>query len=159
MIMANYCSNTVAFEGTTEAIGQVTQLFRTMAEKQQSENKGQLPDFVKDESGYFLDLYWNEGDEDIFQYETRWAPNTEVVMQIAKYYKVNFTLDYEEMGNGVYGKITCKDGIITDTYLEDEDFETYEYDEEEDTYHFEGETYEGDWEILETLLERKIAAL
>jgi len=43
--------------------------------------------------------------------------------------------------------------------LEDEDFETYHYDEEEDAYHFEGETYEGDWEILETLLERKIAAL
>lgn len=157
--MANYCSNTVAFEGNTEAIEMVTKLFRLMAEKQQRENKGQIPDFVTAEGGYFLDLYWNEGDDGIFQYETRWAPNTEVVIQIAKYYKVNFMLDYEEMGNGVYGKTTLKDGILTDIYLEDEDFETYQYDEEEDTYHFEGEAYEGDWEILETLLERKIAAL
>ena len=128
-----------------------------IADKQQSENKGQLPDFVTAEGGYFLDLYWNDGDDGIFQYETRWAPNTEIVEQIAKYYKVDFTLDYEEMGNGIYGKITYKDGVLTDIYLEEEDFETYEYDEYEDAYHFEGETYEGDWEILETLLERKIS--
>jgi hypothetical protein len=79
MIMANYCSNTVAFEGTTEAIEQVIHLSKAMAEKQQSEDKSQLPDFVTAEGGYFLDLYWNEVDEGTFQYETRWPPNTEVV--------------------------------------------------------------------------------
>jgi hypothetical protein len=35
-----------------------------------------------------------------------------------------FTLEYEEMGNGVYGKTTFKDGILTDVYLEEQDFET-----------------------------------
>ena len=34
-----------------------------------------------------------------------------------------------------------------------------EQDEETDLYHFEGEEYESDYEILETLLERKIATL
>jgi hypothetical protein len=28
------------------------------------------------------------------------------------------------MGNGVYGKTTFKDGILTDVYLEEQDFET-----------------------------------
>lgn len=60
------------------------------------------------------------------------------------------------MGNLIYGKATYKNRKLTDIYLEDEDFEQYEYDEETDYYHFEGEAYESDCEILETLLERKI---
>jgi hypothetical protein len=38
----------------------------------------------------------------------------------------------------------------------DEDFDSYELDEETDTYHFEGKEYDSEWEILDTLLERKI---
>ena len=69
---------------------------------------------------------------------------------------MNFTQDYEEMGNLIYGRATFYDKLLTDIYLEDEDFEQYGFDEETDTYHFEGEIYESDYEILETLLERKI---
>jgi hypothetical protein len=43
---------------------------------------------------------------------------------MAQYYQIDFTLEYEEMGNGVYGKTTFKDGILTDVYLEEQDFET-----------------------------------
>jgi len=32
--MANWCSNTVVFEGEPEAIEQIQQLFKSMAEKQ-----------------------------------------------------------------------------------------------------------------------------
>jgi hypothetical protein len=32
--MANWCSNTVAFEGKPESINEIHQLFRAMAEKQ-----------------------------------------------------------------------------------------------------------------------------
>ena len=72
---------------------------------------------------------------------------------------MNFVQDYEEMGNLVYGRVTFSDKALKDIYLEDEDFETYQFDEETDTYHFEGEAYESDCEILETLLERKITTL
>lgn len=155
--MANWCSNAVVFEGKLEAIEQIQQLFKAMAEKQEREKCGQLPDFVEDSNGgYFFDIYWNEGDTGIFQYETKWSPNTEVLKKIVEQYNVSFSQDYEEMGNLIYGRATYSDKLLTDVYLEDGDFEKYQFDEENDTYHFEGETYETDYEILEILLERKI---
>lgn len=56
----------------------------------------------------------------------------------------------------MYGRVTFTDKLPTDIYLDDEDFEQYQFDEETDTYSFEGEIYDSDCEILETLLERKI---
>ena len=155
--MANWCSNTVVFEGKPEAIEQIQQLFKSMAEKQQEENCGQLPDFVSDSNGgWFFDIYQDDDVSGIFQYETKWSPNIEIVQKIAEYYQVDFVQDYEEISNLVYGRATFSDKLLTDAYLEDEDFGQYEFDEETDTYSFEGESYESDWEILETLLERKI---
>ena len=155
--MANWCSNTVVCEGKPETITAIQELFQSMKEKEEKTEEGQLPEFIsKDNGGYFFNIYWNEGDEGQFQYETKWSPNIEVIQKIAEHYEVNFTQDYEEMGNLIYGRATFYDKLLTDIYLEDEDFEQYGFDEETDTYHFEGETYESDYEILETLLERKI---
>jgi hypothetical protein len=72
---------------------------------------------------------------------------------------VNFTQDYEEMGNGIFGRASYQNGILDDVCLNDEELETYHFNEETDTYHFEGETYDSDWEILETLLKRKLSFL
>ena len=156
--MANWCSNTVVFEGNEKAINQIQQLFQTMKEKEEQTEQGQLPDFITDENGgYFFNTYWNEGDTGIFQYETKWSPNIEIVQKIAEYYHVDFVQDYEEMSNLVYGRATFSDKLLTDIYLEDEDFDSYQFDEETDIYHFEDEEYESDSEILETLLERKTA--
>lgn len=158
--MANWCSNTVVFGGSPETITAIQELFQAMKEKEDKTKEGQLPEFVPDTNGgYFFNIYWNEGDEGIYQYETKWSPNTEILQAIAKRYKVDFVQDYEEMGNLVYGKTLYKDGILTDTYLDDDDLDQYEFDEETDLYHFEGEEYDSDYEILETLLERKITTL
>ncbi len=155
--MANWCNNMVVFEGKPKAIEQIQQLFKMMAEKEQKENCGQLPDFVSDDNGgYFFAIYQNEGDAGIYQYETKWSPNVEVVRQIAERYKVNFTHEYEELGCLVYGKAIYTDGRLTEIDLDSADFDAYDYDEDTDRYHFEGATYESDWEILEILLERKI---
>ena len=155
--MANWCSNTVVFEGNEKAIKQIQQLFQAMKEKKEQTERGQLPDFITDENGgYFFNIYWNEGDIGMFQYETKWSPNIEVVQAIAEHYGVDFTQEYEEMGNGIYGKATYSEGILDDTALTDEDLEQYQYDEETDRYHFEDEEYESDSEILETLLSRKL---
>ena len=155
--MANWCSNTVVFEGNPETIEQIKWLFQTMATKEQQEQKGQLPDFVNQyNGGYFFDLYFDNEETAVFQYQTKWSPNIEIVQEIAERYKVDFVQDYEEMGNLIYGQARYYKGILQDIYLEDEDFEQYEYDEETDNYLFEGETYNNDTEILEMLLERKI---
>lgn len=155
--MANWCGNTVAFEETPEAIEQIKWLFQAMATKEQQEQKGQLPDWVNQHNGgYFFDLYSDKDNTEVFQYQTKWSPNIEIVQEIAKHYKVDFVQDYEEMGNLVYGQATYNNGILQDIYLEDDDFEQYEYNEETDKYHFEGKIYESDCDILETLLDRKI---
>ena len=158
--MANWCSNTVVFEGRPEAITAIQEVFQMMKNKEETSEQGQLPDFItEDNGGYFFNIYWNEVDEGVLQYETKWSPNIEIVQKIAEYYQVNFVQDYEEMSNLVYGRATFSDKLLTDIYLEDEDFDNYQFDEETDTYHFEEEDYVSDCEILETLLERKIANL
>lgn len=158
--MANWCSNTVVFEGEPEAIEQIQQLFKTMTEKQQQENCGQLPEFLDDTNGgWFFDIYQNDDVIGIFQYETKWSPNIEIVQRIAERYGVKFTQEYAEVGNGIYGKATYSEGILDDVCLSDEDLEQYHYDEETDRYYFENEEYESDCEILEILLTRKLAVL
>lgn len=155
--MANWCSNTIVFEGNEEAIKQIEKLFQAMKSKEEQTKQGQLPEFITDENGgYFFNIYSNEDDTGVFQYETKWSPNIEVIQKIAEYYQVNFVQDYEEISNLVYGRVTFTDNVRTDVFLEDEDFEQFQFDEETDTYSFEGEIYDSDCEMLETLLERKI---
>lgn len=158
--MANWCSNTVVFEGKPETITAIQKLFQLMKKEEEETEEGQLPEFIsKDNGGYFFNIYWNEGDEGQFQYKTKWSPNIEIIQKIAEHYDVNFTHDYEEIGNLVYGRATFFDKVLTDIYLEDEDFDQYNFNEETDTYHFEEKTFDSDCGILETLLERKLSLL
>lgn len=154
--MANWCSNSVAFEGNETALEQIKSEFRKMINRENEEHCGQLPDFISDkERGYFFNIVWEDGDC-IFSYDTKWSPNKDILIKIAERYNVDFIHDYEEMGNLIYGRSIYENGTVIEIDLEDEDFEKYHYDEEADTYHFEGENYDSDYEILEILLERKI---
>lgn len=155
--MANMCSNVVWFEASETILKEIKELFLQMAEKEKQTKCGQLPAFIKDNRDCFFDIRWE--DDDVLYYETRWAPNTEVVQDISEHFKAGFTMEYKETGCLVYGKAKYSAGMLTDIYLENKDFGNYQYDEEIDSYHFEGETYESDYEILEILLERKIASL
>ena len=154
--MANWCSNSVAFEGNETALEQVRLEFIKMQILENEENCGQLPEFILDKKrGYFFDILLEDGGC-IFNYQTRWSPNTEVLTQIAERFNVDFILDYEEIGNQIYGVSVYSNNELTEICLEEEDFEQYDYQEETDTYSFEEENYESDYEILEILLKRKI---
>ena len=154
--MANWCSNSVAFEGNETAIEQVKLEFRKMQIRENKENCGQLPEFILDKKrGYFFDILL-EDCGCIFNYQTRWSPNTEILLQIAERFKVDFIYNYGEIGNQIYGVTVYSNNELTDICLEEEDFEQYDYQEETDTYSFEEENYESDYEILEILLKRKI---
>ena len=154
--MANWCSNSVAFEGNEIALEQVKLEFKKMQILENEENCGQLPEFILDKKrGYFFDILLEDGGC-IFNYQTRWSPNTEVLTQIAERFNVDFILDYEEIGNQIYGVSVYSNNELTEICLEEEDFEQYDYNEETDTYFFEEKNYESDFEILEILLKRKI---
>ena len=154
--MANWCSNSVAFEGNETALEQVRLEFIKMQILENEENCGQLPEFILDKKrGFFFDILLEDGGC-IFNYQTRWSPNTEVLTQIAERFNVDFILDYEEIGNQIYGVSVYSNNELTEICLEEEDFEQYDYNEETDTYFFEEKNYESDFEILEILLKRKI---
>ena len=154
--MTNWCSNTVAFEGNETALEQVKLEFIKMQIRENEENCSQLPEFISDKNrGYFFDILLEDGDY-IFNYQTKWSPNTEILLQIAERFKVDFIYNYEEIGNQIYGVSVYSYNELTEIYLEEEDFQQYDYHEETDTYSFEAENYESDYEILEILLKRKI---
>ncbi|MDM1554249.1 hypothetical protein G6R40_08325 [Chryseobacterium sp. POL2] len=155
--MANWCNNTVVFEGHPKAIEQINGLFKSMADSQKIDDVGQLPDFIQDSDGdYFYNIEQYEGLTNEFHYETKYTPNTETVKWIAEHFKVDFTLEYEELGCKEYGKVIFEGGILTDISLDQQDIDSFTLDEATDTYYFEGEEYDSECEILETLLERKI---
>jgi hypothetical protein len=54
--MANWCWNRVEFTGSEFALKGVELLFHEMAEKEKRENKGQSPDFIKEEKDWFFQI-------------------------------------------------------------------------------------------------------
>lgn len=71
---------------------------------------------------------------------------------------MEFIHDYEELGCLIYGRATYTNGILDETWLDGHDFDAFKADEEIEGYHFEGNRYDYEYEVLEILLERKIAA-
>ena len=150
--MANWCSNTVQFEGTAKQLKQLEQLFEAMAALEEKEGCGQLPDFIHEKTGYFFSTRW---EEDVLYYETKWSPNTDKLIEVANYFNVGFTQSYEESGMLIFGEAWYKDGSVTIIELDDDDFDSFSYDDQREDWVFEGEHYESDYEIKEILLERK----
>ena len=149
--MANWCYNIVTFDNSSVP-EQLKHLFETLREKCEKEQQGQLPDFIQNGERYMFSINW---DNDTVSYETKWSPNFEEMKQIADYYKTEFNYYYEELGNLVYGVARYENGILTDTFLDNSDFDLFNQIEDEDKWMFEGQTYESEFDILEILLERK----
>ena len=152
--MANWCNNTVWFEGDTPTIERIQAMFAAMAAKETKEQCGQLPEFIQEQKGWFFNTRWEQ--EDVLYYETKWSPNTEILQTIADRFGAGFTHEYEETGNLVFGKAIYRNGILTDIALDEDDFNAYEHQEHTDTWLFEDEQYESDYEIMDILLERKL---
>lgn len=152
--MANWCSNSIAFEGSKKALQQIGQMFETLHHKECTEEKGQLPDFIQADEGYMFSIYWEEDISHVY-YETKWSPNIEVMRQIAAHFGVTYEHNYDELSCSIYGQAVYRDGILTDTYVDVKDFDLFHMNEDECSWTFEGKKYESDYEILEILLERK----
>jgi hypothetical protein len=84
--------------------------------RNRKKNADNYPICTEHNGGYFFEIYQNDDVTGVFQYETKWSPNTEEVQKIAEHYNVNFTQDYEELGNCVYGRATFADELLTDVF-------------------------------------------
>jgi hypothetical protein len=152
IIMANWCFNTVTFNGEADEIEKLKDLFYNMQAQFILHDKGQLPSFIHQNSDHFFDMNIAGN---VLTYNTKWTPNLETMVQIADYFGVGFVFHYEETANGVFGEAVYQDCILRDVFLEIADFARYTYDEEKEVYWFEGKSYEDNTEILEILLERR----
>lgn len=149
--MANWCTNTVFFNGETDKLEEIEQLFNEMALREKETKEGQLPPFIQSAEGYCHNIYTAGG---TIYYETQWVPNTEILVQIAEYYQVDFTHQYSELGFDIYGEANYEQGVLKDVRLEEEDFDLFEINEQ-GIYTFMGTFYEIEEELLEDLLEWK----
>ncbi|RQO37738.1 hypothetical protein DBR39_12675 [Chryseobacterium sp. KBW03] len=119
--MANWCNNTLVFVGTPEAIQQITALFNTIVQMEQQIDFEKLPDFLGGtEDHFFCDISYNH--DGMLEYDTRWTPNIQAVVRIAKHYKVDFVLGYQEIGNCLYGMATYANGVLKTICLDPMDF-------------------------------------
>lgn len=151
--MANWCFNTVKFEANESVIEELTTFFLRLAETEILENKGQLPAGYVGKNGYLFEI---EMDENELRYLTKWSPNIEVLIFVAKQYGAGFIYYYEELGMAIYGVAFYKNEVVQDIYLDEEDFRCYQYNEANEIYAFEGQIFRDDREILDVLLQRKV---
>ena len=102
--MANWSSSWLTFTGEEANVEKARMMFKEMSDKEVQTNLGQIPDFIKEENtdGWFHQIMVDE--TDIISFEAKWSPPIETLKQIGKEMKVDFTLDYEELGNGLFGK-------------------------------------------------------
>lgn len=99
--MANYVSNSVRFIGDPARVAEVTALFLQIEEQQAASNQYHLPDFVSDERGHMLEI---EAGGEWLNYETRWAPNLDLLQEVARHYDLDFIARFEEPTNFMYGE-------------------------------------------------------
>jgi hypothetical protein len=107
--MPNWCSNIVVFKGAPEKLREVKKLFANLILLEKAENSGQLPEFIKEEEGYFFELWMIAN---VINYETRWSPNTDIIKQVADHFEVDFIHQYAEPMNGIHGKVYYTDGVL-----------------------------------------------
>lgn len=156
--MANWCSNYLTFEGEQENVNKVIELFVELSEEQSKHGNGVLPkEMNPDEykNKYFFSIYVSD---DYVMFDSKWVAPNEELKWMAEKYDVEITNWVEEVGCEYYGRVKYfPDGDAEEELLTDEDFEEFHYDEDLDMYIFEGDEWESEINILETLWYRRYA--
>lgn len=127
-----------------------------MAHRRTINQQGQLPLWSTLGHGYFFDLQNHEDAPHRFEYETRWSPNIQAVLEIAERFSLSFLLHYEQRGDLLYGAFRYEDGTLREFRLEAADFSAYRYNARSDSYRFESQWYKDVLDIWEILLARKM---
>jgi hypothetical protein len=165
--MANWCNNSVTFNGPEENIRALESYLREM-EKRCSEQKcGVLPIIQNEpEDGYYFDIYHMDEAEFVgenstvsINYSSKWSPNEKNVYWLACKLKVSFNLHYEESGNKIYGEYRMvytepeeetEKPIYEHRYLTDDEWDSCSYitDPDEKVSHDFGSIDKEEWERL-----------
>jgi hypothetical protein len=123
--MANRCSNSVVFTGDPTAVKNVKALFKEIEDIQNETGKWHLPPYVTANFSHMQDI---SIDEEKINYETRWYPNLQGLVQIADHFKLDFVNYYDELANGVFDEASYTKGTLLDICLDPADFQAYDFD-------------------------------
>lgn len=154
--MANWCSNSLEFQGIPESLTAAHFLLAGMRRSQKITGEGQLPPWSALTDGYFFELENPRDAPQRFEYETRWSPNTIAVVEIADRFGLGFLLHYEQRGDLLFGFVRYAGGKLEETRLDAKDFNSYRYDETTGCYRYQGQWLEDVLEIWKILLARKM---
>lgn len=140
----------VQFLAPPNKFNELETLFNELTKSEAETHFGQVPDFIADPPGYL----YIRGEYDFLCFETKWAPIIKEIQQIADYYQIGYTYEYDE-SMYVYSQANFIEGIFSDVYLDADDFELITYHEDKNGYLFEEEWWNSEEEILEVLFDRK----
>lgn len=154
--MANWCNNYLVLNGTEAAIQNTIKVFSEIEEEQNRTGKYYLPEFVTAESSQMTDIVVSEN---TINYQTRWVPNLEALVQIARHTGVDFVSQYDELQMGIIGEASYQNGEFSNVRLDGNDLQQYRYDIGTAMYLYNGRNYEDEWSVLMELLETKKAGL
>jgi len=139
--MPNWCYNTITFSGRYKN-------FAKQLEKHNYENFGF--EFVKGGRCIFS---LNKIEDGMYSFESKWISPLEELCERAKKGRFSFEIDYEELGNQIYGRAYYNgaNNEFTDYCLQDDVFDRIEWDD--DICKIDGEIAENECEFLEEQLE------
>jgi hypothetical protein len=154
--MANWCNNYLLLSGTDTAIQNAIKVFSGIEEEQNRTGKYFLPELITAESSQMADIVISEN---TINYQTRWAPNLEALVQIANHTGVGFVSQYDDLQMGIIGEASYQNGVFSNIRLDGNDLQQYHYDMGTATYLYNGQNYEDEWSVLMELLETRKAGI
>ena len=157
--MPNWCWNTVEFTGEEKNLENLSKLLDKTIEMQEITGHGQLLFGLEGSiDGYMFEISNIDSDEGWlnFSFQSKWGPIPNDIVRIAELFNLQFTYDYEESGNGIYGKYTFEiigdERNLYEQCASEEDIKECIFKEEGDD---DDEENGFDYEKLETIIERK----
>jgi hypothetical protein len=105
--MANWATNIIEFTGKNEHVVELSKFVIDAMNKQSKTYEGKMINAINEcIDGYFFDICNLHVEEGwlTFQYQSKWSPNIEDCKVLARQFELNFHIEYEEMGNDLYGR-------------------------------------------------------
>lgn len=97
------CNNSVQFIGEPIAVEKVKALFREIEQKQNATGQWQLPPYVTAPFSNMQEIMVNDK---AVNYQTRWHPNFNGLIQIADHFGLDFAIAYSQVTDSIYGEAT-----------------------------------------------------
>jgi len=148
--MANMCSNHLFLKG-----GKIKDFFDEMqriAIEQTTVEDGQFAFGIGEDPMFDVSIVQTNY---IIYFATKWSPNIDDLVKIARLKEFQFELGSEELGNGIFTEYRF-DGIeLTERSLNSEELALVEWNDQKDAYMYNGEEVDCQTEQYEKMLAEK----